>query len=104
MSNFFSKLFSSAPSLDFKELTGKGAVIVDVRTPAEFNTGHLKGAVNIPLDSINKQIEKIRKTSKPVIAVCRSGSRSGIAVNILKSAGIEAYNGGAWDELQTQIA
>lgn len=104
MNNFFNKLFGTAPSLDFKELTGQGAIIVDVRTPGEFSSGHVKGAINIPLDLINMQIDRIKKTNKPVITVCRSGSRSGIAVNLLKSAGVEAYNGGAWDELQNKIA
>lgn len=104
MLNFLKKLFGTAASVNVKELTGKGAVIFDVRTEAEFKTGHIKDAVNIPLERIGRQLHVIRKINKPVIAVCRSGNRRGIAANILKKAGIEAYNGGAWDQLQKKIS
>jgi phage shock protein E len=45
----------------------------------------------------------IKKINKPVVAVCRSGNRSAIPVNVLKKAGIVAYNGGAWDMLKRKI-
>jgi phage shock protein E len=102
--NFLSKLFSKRPTINFKELKEKGAVIIDVRTPAEFGTGHIKSSINIPLNSINTQMNKIKKYNKPVITVCRSGSRSSMATGILKRAGIEAYNGGAWNMLNRKIS
>jgi rhodanese-related sulfurtransferase len=74
-------------------------VIVDVRTPGEFNSGHGKGAINIPLDSISSRVAELKKMNKPVITCCRSGSRSGMAKRILSSAGIECYNGGPWSSL-----
>lgn len=104
MMNILKQLFGGGPPVNFKELKEKGAVIVDVRTVAEYKTGHIKDALNIPLDTINRQLDKIKKINKPVIAVCRSGSRSSIAVHIFKKAGIEAYNGGAWDLLKRKIA
>ncbi len=104
MLKILKKLFRAEPSVNFKELTEKGAVIVDVRTPAEFKAGHIKEAINVPLDTVSRQLQMIKKINKPVIAVCRSGSRSGMAINILKKAGIEAYNGGAWDLLKRKIA
>jgi phage shock protein E len=104
MTSIFNKFFGIAANVNFKELTQKGAVIIDVRTADEFKTGHVKDAVNIPLDSINRQLLLIKKMNKPVIAVCRSGNRSGTAVSILKNIGVEAYNGGAWDSLQKKIA
>ena len=104
MLNILKKIFGVGQSVNFKDLTEKGAVVVDVRTVAEFKTGHIKNAVNVPLDKISTQLSLIKKINKPVIAVCRSGGRSGIAVNILKKAGIEAYNGGAWDMLKRKIA
>ena len=58
--------------------------MVDVRTVAEFKTGHIKDSVNVPLDTISKEPHMIKKINKPVIAVCRSGKRSSMAVNILK--------------------
>lgn len=77
----------------------KGAVIVDVRTKPEYQQGHVAGSKNIPLNEIKLKLETIRKWNKPVVTVCRSGSRSAMAKNVLKAAGIEVYNGGAWTSL-----
>lgn len=101
MFNFFQKFFGS--KVDYAELVKNGAVIIDVRTPAEFSAGHIKGAINIPVDKIGTQIEKIKKYNKPIITCCRSGARSGMAASTLKSKGIEAYNGGPWDSLKNKI-
>ena len=90
------------PKVNMQELIHAGAMIVDVRTGSEYQAGHIQGSINIPLDRIRGEIEKIRGLNKPVITVCRSGTRSSIASNILKTAGIEAYNGGAWTNLKAK--
>jgi rhodanese-related sulfurtransferase len=100
---FFSNLFSSKPAVDYAELVKSGAIIVDVRTPGEFAQGHVKGAVNIPLDMIRSRAAELKQKNKPVITCCRSGARSGSAKSILTDAGIECYNGGAWDSLQNHL-
>lgn len=100
---FFSNLFSSKPAVDYAEMVKNGAIIVDVRTPGEFAQGHIKGAVNIPLDTIRNRVAELKKKNKPVITCCRSGARSGSAKSILTDAGIECYNGGAWDSLQNNL-
>ena len=75
--------------------------IIDVRTPEEFTEGHFPNAINIPLDQVAQRIEEFRKMKKPIIAYCRSGNRSGVAVSILKQHGIaEAINGGGLDDLK----
>jgi rhodanese-related sulfurtransferase len=102
MFNIIKKLFG--PSTDFKALQQNGAVIIDVRTAGEFNSGHIKGAVNIPVDNIRLKINDIKKKGKPVITCCASGMRSGSATSILKQAGVEAYNGGSWMSLQNKMA
>jgi phage shock protein E len=86
-----------------KELLDKGAVIIDVRSPGEFSGGHVKGSKNIPLQSIESQIMKIKKLNKPVVACCASGMRSGQATEILKRAGIEATNGGPWTKVNALV-
>ncbi|MCL9807924.1 rhodanese-like domain-containing protein [Flavobacterium luminosum] len=88
---------------DIKEFVEKGAVIIDVRTPGEYVSGHIKGSKNIPLDTISSKINEIKKLNKPVIACCRSGMRSGQATSILKQHGIECINGGGWDSLQAKL-
>jgi phage shock protein E len=85
------------------ELVYKGAIIVDVRTRSEFQAGHIKGSRNIPFDTINKELVSLKKLNKPLVTVCLSGMRSGKAKSILSSAGIEAYNGGAWTTLNRQL-
>ena len=76
-----------------------GAKIIDVRSPGEFKSGHPSGAINIPLESITNNVNKIKKYKAPIVMVCRSGMRSGQSTRILKSNGIEAYNAGAWTNL-----
>jgi len=88
---------------DFKSLVEQGALIVDVRSPQEFASGHIAGSVNMPLDSISSKIASLTKSGKPVITCCRSGARSGMAQGVLKAAGIAVYNGGAWDSLEQKI-
>lgn len=102
MLGFFKKLFG--PSINYKELVNAGAIIADVRTPLEYREGHIAGSKNFPLDSIRSKINELKKAGKPVITVCRSGARSGMAKSILKSAGIEVYNGGPWTSLRAKLS
>lgn len=101
MFDFLKKLFG--PKADFKALVQNGAIIVDVRTPEEYRDGHIDGSLNIPVQVIQGKIADLKKKGKPIIAVCRSGARSGMAAGILKNAGIEAYNGGPWNALKNDI-
>lgn len=91
------------PTVNYAELVEKGAQIIDVRSKGEFSGGHIKGSVNIPLDSLQHNLSKIKK-DKPVITCCASGMRSAAAKNILKSGGFaEVYNGGGWMGLQSKL-
>ena len=101
MLSIFKKLFK--PSADMAKLVEQGAVIVDVRTKDEYKAGHIAGSRNIPLDIIKSETASLKKLNIPVITVCRSGNRSGMAKSILTAAGIEVYNGGAWTSLKKQI-
>ena len=89
MIGILKKIFSNK-SVDYRELVNNGAVIVDVRTPGEYKSGHINSSKNYPLDTIRAKVNELKKLNKPVITVCRSGARSGVAKGILKSAGIEA--------------
>ncbi|PVD51525.1 sulfurtransferase [Terrimonas sp.] len=92
--------------MTLKEITADPAAkFVDVRSPMEFNSGHVGGAVNIPLDDFvfrYKEIDGLGKT--PVIFYCRSGNRSSRAVEYLNSIGIKnIYDGGAISDLVTYL-
>ncbi len=66
--------------------------VVDVRTPAEFASGHLPDAVNVPLDRIGQALPELRQAAgrKPLLLVCASGARSDNAAGTLASHGIPA--------------
>jgi rhodanese-related sulfurtransferase len=95
------KIFGGT-SVDFKALVKEGAMIIDVRTPSEFKGGHIKGAVNIPLQSLQASYAKIPK-NKTIITCCASGMRSGSAKSLLKAAGYTVHNGGGWTSLNSKL-
>jgi rhodanese-related sulfurtransferase len=97
------KLFGMGPKVDYSELMKQGAQIIDVRSPAEFQGGHIKGSVNIPLQILQGSMGKIKK-DKPVITCCASGMRSASAKSILQSKGFQnVHNGGGWSSLQSKL-
>jgi|SRR5579883_1036439 len=65
----------------------KSAVIIDVRTPDEYATGHLKGSRLIPLPEIDSRLSEFPDKSQKVFLYCRSGGRSGRAAAILRQLG-----------------
>ena len=75
-------------------LNRQNGVIVDVREPNEFSTGHIPNAANIPVGSIAGRLKELNKyKDKPVIVVCRSGQRSAHAAVVLRKNGFASvYN------------
>ena len=86
-----------------KIIKEKKGTIVDVRTPEEFNTGHVTGSINIPLQEIPQQLDRLKKLEQPFVLCCASGNRSGKAQIFLNQFGIKCINGGAWSDLNYQI-
>jgi rhodanese-related sulfurtransferase len=84
-----------------QKITEPGVIIVDVRTPEEFASGHIEGALNIDFNSGNFANEITRLNPSETYAVyCRSGSRSGQAASIMHKAGfhdVSNLNGGVID-------
>ena len=85
-----------------KELIKNPATfLVDVRSPWEYESGHIPGAQNIPLEELPSRVGEFKSIHQPVVLYCRSGNRSGMAVNILKQNGItDVYNGGSLENIQ----
>jgi len=74
--------------------SGAGS-LVDVRSQGEFQSGHLPGAIHIPLDEVPAKTKEIAELPKPIILYCHSGHRSGIAADYLHQQGVEeVFNGG----------
>jgi phage shock protein E len=61
-------------------------VILDVRTVGEFGDGHIKGAINVPVDELASRLDELSKDDE-LLVYCRTGNRSGSAVSILSDAG-----------------
>jgi rhodanese-related sulfurtransferase len=90
-------------SAEIKEYLEKEAVVLDVRTLEEWDEGHTESAKHIVLTVIPLEIEQIKSWGKPVIAVCRSGARSGQAAQFLNQNGIDAINGGPWQNVDQYL-
>jgi phage shock protein E len=103
MIRLLKKLLGLAPKTDWRKLVKDGAQVIDVRSPGEFNSGHIPGSVNIPLPNMVISLSGIAR-NKPVIVCCTSGMRSASAKRILKANGFqEVYNGGGWRSLLRRI-
>lgn len=95
--DWFKSPFASAQEIE--HYMGQNAKIIDVRSPGEFAGGHPKGAVNIPLSEIPKQLNTLKSTKQPVILVCRSGARAAMAAKQFKNHGIDVINAGRWQAI-----
>ena len=97
-------LFGIGSKTDYAQLVKEGAIILDVRSKGEFESGHIRGSMNIPVDQLLHNLNKLKDKSKPIITCCASGMRSSSAKNLLKSKGYsEVYNGGGWSSLQSRL-
>ncbi len=77
-------------------------LLLDVRTASEFGEGHIAGARNLPVQEVGQKMGEV-PTDKPVILYCRSGNRSGMAVQLLQAAGYtNVYNAGSLHDLVKQ--
>jgi len=95
---FFQKLFGNSNKDALKEMLSKGALLIDVRSREEFNAGHAPKAINIPLQLLIQSRDTLK--GKTVITVCKSGARSAMAVSMLQKEGVNAFDGGAWNNWQ----
>lgn len=85
------------------QLIKKGAVILDVRTEKEYQSGHIEGSLNISLGEIRERYIELDR-DKIYITVCSHGLRSVKVENILKEKGFKkVYNGGAWSDLEKSL-
>lgn len=105
MINKLKELLGINPPVDYNELFKKGAVIIDVRSKAEYAGGHITGSKNIPLPSLSSNPNILKDKSKPVITCCASGMRSASAKNVLQANGFtNVINGGSWRSLNNKLS
>jgi rhodanese-related sulfurtransferase len=87
-----------------KDALRNDAIIIDVRSAAEFDRGKIPGSINIPIDRIDINSKRILDMRRPIIFCCNSGDRSRQAINMMKAKGLKnAYYGGDWERLLRTI-
>ena len=91
---------SGTSAAQAQELVKTGALLLDVRTPSEFQSGHVPGAKNIPVQELSARLSELPLKSTPIVVYCRSGARSAAAANTLRSAGYVAHDLGAMSNWQ----
>ena len=84
---FLASRGGKVPSARAKELVKGGARLIDVRTHAEFQGGHLDGAINIPVQELESRLEDAGPKEATYVVYCASGMRSARAKSILKASG-----------------
>jgi rhodanese-related sulfurtransferase len=90
--------------MSYENINVKEATIVDVREPFECEQGMIEGSINIPLGEVPNRIEEFKTMKRPLVLCCKSGNRSGQAVQFLEANGLEdIYNGGSWGEVNERL-
>jgi rhodanese-related sulfurtransferase len=85
----------SRPRHNARELVANGALLLDVRTAAEFGEQHIPGALNIPVQELPGRVGELLRTTHPIVVYCRSGARSAHAAQLLRQAGHDVLDIGA---------
>jgi len=82
-------------------LIGQGALVVDVRTKAEFDSGALPAALNISHEVVMQNLDQLGSKDRAIVLYCRSGQRSGLVLDQLIAAGYtNVWNAGGYEKLK----
>ncbi|MBM7564701.1 rhodanese-like domain-containing protein [Paenibacillus sacheonensis] len=82
----------TASELETRLREGEKLSVIDVREPDEWESGHIKEAVSIPLSVFVERVGELNGFEEPLYMVCRSGNRSGKACDYLSAQGYEVVN------------
>lgn len=90
------KLLTQVSPDEARRLVKEGARLVDVRSRAEYASGHLPGSINVPVDELASKLEALGPKEQPKVLYCASGTRSAMARSMLKGHGFtQVFNLGA---------
>lgn len=104
-SMFFLKRLSWVSANQASALLKEGALVVDVRSRAEFSSSHLPGAINIPVEALGEgALRQIPDKNRPLLLHCLSGTRSAIARQALRQMGyVNVFNLGSYRRAETVV-
>ena len=89
---------------DYKAMLVSGGIIIDVRSEAEFYSGHIESSLNIPLVDLPSRLDYLQDKDQAIITCCASGIRSSGAQKLLSSKGYtNVVNGGGWSNLERKL-
>ena len=81
-----------------------GGIIIDVRSEAEFYSGHIENSLNIPLGDLPSKLDYLNDKEQAIITCCASGIRSAGAAKLLSAKGYaNVVNGGGWSNLESKL-
>lgn len=86
-------LFNKKKKEKIKKYLDDNAQLLDVRTAAEYNSNHIEGSINIPVQGISSKMNSLDR-NRPIIVYCAMGGRSDVAAGKLKSNGFKVVNAG----------
>jgi phage shock protein E len=89
---FFCKPDNVLSGAEARRMVASGARLLDVRTPEEFASGHIPGALNIPVAQLDLRLGELPTKQQPLVVYCRSGNRSASAARLLGEAGFTAVH------------
>ena len=85
-------------------MVSDGGIIIDVRSEAEFYSGHIENSLNIPLGALTSNLNHLKDKDQAIITCCASGIRSAGAKRILSAKGYtNVVNGGGWSNLESKL-
>jgi len=100
--SFLKKIFFD--NNDYKAMLVSGGIIIDVRSEAEFYSGHIEGSLNIPLGDLPSKLDYLKDKDQVIITCCASGMRSATAQKLLSVKGYtNVVNGGGWSNLESKL-
>ena len=99
---FIKKMFFD--NTDYRAIVNEGGIIIDVRSEAEFYSGHIDNSLNIPLAELSTSLNYLKDKEQAIITCCASGIRSAGAKKILSAKGYtNVVNGGGWSNLENKL-
>jgi len=89
---------------DYKAMIVSGGIIIDVRSEADFYSGHIENSLNIPLGDLSSNLQYLKDKDQVIITCCASGMRSAGAQKLLSAKGYtNVVNGGGWSNLESKL-
>ncbi|MBX2898551.1 MAG: rhodanese-like domain-containing protein [Cyclobacteriaceae bacterium] len=80
-------------------LINQEGTILDVRTTTEYQSGHVAGSYNIPVNELLQRLDELSELKQPLILCCASGGRSAMATYMLKEQKFECIDAGSWHSI-----